>query len=377
MAKITLQITSIFNGWMPSAKAGEEGQFLASFGIDPDMPLTDSASDVKAGGVIRPVNYEAFSGSNVNAPPIAIITTPKNSNVYVVLSNGRLISYSSSLGSETLIGTVTGGAAHGAFYYNNYIYITGTGSSQDDVSRYGPLSNSPSLVDNVWKGATLGSKTALANTTYPTTLFSVGYLNHFGVIHVDNRAYFLDYNGGKGMVHYIKTKKTTDEGDTNDNSAYDFLDLPFNYIPVTVSSFGNDMVVAASQTSNNSIIQGKAVLFFFNPADTTPSFYRAVPLPDTICSVLKYDNGVLYGISGDINGGYRLFRYVGGDAIESLKQIEEGNPPLQAAADFVANRLVWAADTTYPLVGSGLFAYGSKSDLFPRGLHHIAASGFT
>ncbi len=99
-------------------------------------------------------------------------------------------------------------------------------------------------------------------------------------------------------------------------------------------------------------------------------------LPDPICSVLKYVNGVLYGLSGSLNGGYRLFRYVGGDAIETLKIIEDGFPPLQNAADFAGNRLVWGANTTLPIVSSGLYAYGSKSDLFPRGLHHIAISGF-
>lgn len=370
--KFTIEISSIFEGMMPSSNFGKADEYLAGIGIDPDVPASDSASDLKTAGIIRPVNYVKFSGANVTAAPIAIITTPKNSLVYVVLANGRLISYNSSLASETLVGTVSGNVARGAFYYNNYIYIIKPG----DVSRYGPLSNSPSLVDNVWTGATLGSLTALTDTTYPTTLLSIGYLNHFGIVHVDNRAYFLDYAGGKGRVHFIKTKKTTEEGDTNDGSSYDFLDLPFNFIPLTITSLGNDLVVSGTYTTNGTVNQGQAALFFFNPADTTPSFYRVVKLPDTICTVLSYDNGILYGISGDIAGGYRLWRYVGGDSVETLKIIEDGYPPLQGAHCAVGNRLVWGANTQYPLVSSGLYAYGSKSDLFPRGLHHIALSGF-
>lgn len=370
---INIQIDAIFDGIMPSSNFGGKNQYLAGIGIDPDVPATDSASDLKTAGIIRPVNYEKFSGSNVNSAPIAIITTPKNTLTYVVLANGRLISYDSSLGSETLVGTVSGGVARGAFYYNNYIYII----KPTDVSRYGPLNNSPSLVDGVWTGATLGSLTALTDTTYPTTLLSIGYLNHFGVVHVDDRAYFLDYTNGKGMVHYVKTKKVTSEGDTNDGSSYNFLDLPFNFIPLTISPYGNDLVVSGTYTTNGSVMQGQAALFFFNPADTTPSFYRVVTLPDSICTVLWYDNGILYGISGELSGGYRLWRYVGGDSVQTLQIVEDGYPPLQGAKSSIANRIVWGANTTYPMISSGLYGYASKSDLFPRGLHHIALSGFT
>lgn len=370
---IQIQIDSIFDGMMPSANFGGKGQYLAGVGIDPDVPMTDGASDLKTAGIIRPVNYVSFSGSAVTSYPIAIITTPKNSNTYAVLSNGRLISYDSSLASETLVGTVSGGVANGAWYYNNYIYIVGT----TNISRYGPLDNSPSLVDGVWTGATLGSLTALTNTTYPTTLLSVSYLNHHGIVHVDNRAYFLDFINGQGMIHYVKTTKVTNEGDTNNGSTYSaFNKLPFNYLPITLSSFGNDIVVAATFTSSASVDQGKAALFFYNPADTTPSFYRVVNLPDTICTVLYYENGVLYGISGEINGGYRLWRYVGGDSVQTLKVVEDGYAPMQGAFSAIANRLVWGASNTYPMVCSGLMGYGSKSDLFPRGLHHIALSGF-
>jgi hypothetical protein len=370
---INIQIDSIFDGIMPSSNFGGKGQYLSGIGIDPDIPATDSATDLKTAGIIRPVNYVAFSGAAVDSAPIAIITNPKNTLTYVILANGKLVSYDSSLGSETTVGTVSGGVARGGFYYNNYIYII----KPTNVSRYGPLDGTPALTNDVWTGATLGSQTALTDTSYPTTLLSIGYLNHFGITHLDNRAYFLDYAAGVGYVHYIKTKKTTNEGDTNDNSAYGFLDLPFNFIPLTISSYGNDLVVSGTYTTSTTVNQGQAALFFFNPADTTPSFYRVVKLPDTICTILTYDNGVLYGISGEIAGGYRLWRYVGGDSVETLKIVEDGYPPMQGAHASVANRLVWGANTSVPMISSGLYAYGSKSDLFPRGLHHIALSGFT
>jgi len=379
-AKETFSISSIFDGFMPSALFGSQGQYLLGLGIDPDLPVTDSASDVKTGGLIRPVAYEVFSGAEVNASPIAILTNPKNNLVYVVLSSGKIVSYDSNLGTETAVGNVQESSsnveARGAFYYNNYIYVI----TPHDVSRLGPLNGSPTITNGIWTGSTLGSQDALIDTDYPVSLFSLGYLNHFGTTHVDGRAYFLDYADGVGLVHQIHTMKGTVEGDTDDSlipSAYGILDLPFNYIPVSISSYGNDLVVSASYTTDATINQGKAALFFFNPADTTPSFYRVVSLPDVLCSGLKYDNGVLYGLSGDLAGGYRLFRYVGGDSIETLKIIEDGVPPLQAAVDFAGNRLVWAGNTTTPVITSGLYAYGSKSDLFPRGLHHIAITTFS
>jgi hypothetical protein len=446
--KVPIIIGSIFEGFMPSALFGGENEYLQAIGIDPDVPLTDSATDLKTGGCIRPVQYSAFSDTEIDAAPLAIITTPQSDLTWVILANGKIVAYDDTLiaADSHSIGQVTGNIARGAFYYNNYIYIIGTGAAHDDVSRVGPLNTLPydgqsgnftvglvvtgatsgatgtivadvdagatgtltlnqvsgifennenitdsstgaavvnrtfaSLItDNVWKGATLGSQAALGDGTYPTTLFGIGYLNHFGIAHSDGAAYFLDYQDGQGYIHKIQTKKTTNQGDTDDGSAFQSvgdLSLPLDYIPITCCSYGNDLVVSGTKTVDSTVNQGNAMLFFWDAAEEL--FYRKITLPDPICSVLKYVNGTLYGISGDISGGYRLWRYVGGDAVETLKIIEDGYPPLQGAADFVGNRIVWGANTTLPIVSSGLYAYGSKSDMFPKGLHHIAISSFT
>lgn len=371
MPKLEIDIQTIFDGIQPSALFGQADEYLAGIGIDPDMPITDAAADKKTGGIIRPVNYEKFStDSVVDSYPIAVITTPKNSNVYVILKNGKIISYDSSLANESYVGRVNADA-EGAWYYNNYIYIT----IHNDVSRYGPLNGTPAITNNYWT-STLGL-TALTSNNYPESLLGVNYLKHHGISHVDGASYLLDYKNGYGYVHQLQTQTGTYEGDTNNGSEYNLLDFPANYMPITIAPYGTDLVVSASLTTNQSIQQGKSALFFFNPADTIPSFYRKVQLPDSICPAMVFQNGYLLGLSGDINGGYRLFQYVGGDTIQTLKQIEEGNPPLQNAIDAIANKLIWAADTTIPMVSSGLWGYGSKSDLFPRGLHHLATSPLT
>jgi hypothetical protein len=367
-------IESIFEGIQQSSSFGAPGQFLDSIGIDPDMPATDDASDVKPSGIVRPVNYEKFSGAEVTSAPIAIITNPKDEYTYVVLAEGKIIRYDSDDTYDNTFGVLhvqesaSNVEARGADYYNNYIYVR----TPHDVSRLGPLNGTPSLTDSWWTST--AGQTALTDTDYPETLFDIGYLNHFGTLHVDNKLYFLDFINGVGMAHFIKTTKVTVEGDTNDGSEYGALDLPLNYYPITISPAGNDIAVTATPTSSTNVLQGKAKMFLWNTIDD--SFYRAVPLPNTICSVLKYDNGTLYGIAGDLAGGYQLFRYVGGDSVEPLETVNEGYPPLQGAADYVGNRLIWGANRTTPMVCSGLFAHGSKSDLFPRALHHIALLAF-
>lgn len=207
MADISIKIKSILDGQQSGYYVGGENEFLDSLGIDPDLAAT--GSQVKSSGMITPATYTAFSGANVNSGTIALITNPKDALVYAVLDNGRLISYDSVLGSETLIGTVTGSEAHGGFYYNNFIYITGTGTNHDDISRYGPLDGTPTITNGVWTGSTLGSQTKLVDTTYPS-FGNVEYPNHWGHVHVDSQAYFCDFASGRGLIHAIKTTPTLD-----------------------------------------------------------------------------------------------------------------------------------------------------------------------
>ena len=162
MRKATVTYTSILKGRASRRFGASDGQFEASSGIDPDLVIS---GDTLALGAATPCAMTKFSGSNVNDKVIAIVNCPQNTNTYVVLANGRLVRYNSSLASETLIGTVAGDNAEGATYYNNYIYIFGTGKGKDDVSRYGPLDNIPSLVDGIWAGGSLTMTTGIASFT--------------------------------------------------------------------------------------------------------------------------------------------------------------------------------------------------------------------
>lgn len=373
----TLKINSIFDGISPSQYFGVAGTYNTSIAVDPDLPII--STDIRTSGFCVPVGYAKFSGTNVNGNTVAIITNPKDTNVYVVLSNGKLISYSSSLGSETLIGTVAGSNATGATYYNNYIYIFGTGAGKDDVSRYGPLNNAPSLVDNVWKGVTLGSQSALGNPTYPT-IRGVTIPNHWGFVHGDNSLYFCDFGAststkpGQGMIHRIHTKKTTDEGDTNDTtvpSLYAALSLPFGFYPTSIVNFGTSVMILGMYTIDSTINQGRSAFVLWDPTNTTSFYLGPVFLEDPLATALLNVNGSVYVWSGNAVNGCRMSRYVGGESVNDIIYLEEGFPPFAGAVDSIGNRIIFGAYTTNPSTSACVFAYGSKDKRLPAGLHNV------
>lgn len=374
----TLYIKQIFKGHQATQYFGADGTYQTSIAVDPDLPIV--STDVRTSGYAVPVGYAKFSGAGPTSPIIRLLTTPKNTLVYAVTTGGQLISYTSAFGSETVIGTVTGSNATWAEYYNNYIYIFGTGASKDDVSRYGPLNNSPTLVNNVWKGATLGSLTALNNATYPS-LRSVAMPNHVAHVHGDNSLYFLDFGAsnnatcaGQGVVHRINTKRVTDEGDTNGTtvpSAYNVLDLPFGFYPTAIESYGTSLMILGMYTTDTTVNQGQSAFVLWDPTDTLTFYLGPVYLPDPLATAIKNVNGVIHLWTGNAANGVRLSQYLGGSATKDLCYQEEGLPPLAGAVDALGNRVVWGGFSTNPAAGGVVYAYGSKDARLPAGLHNI------
>lgn len=362
-----LRINSILGGQAPSRYFGAEGTFDQSISIDPDFPIV--GSDIRTSGFAVPIGMAAFSGANVTSHIVSIITNPKNTLTYIVLSNGRLISYNSSLASETLVGTVAGGAAVSATYYNNYIYIF----TPTNVSRYGPLNNSPTLVDTVWTGATLGSLTALTNTTYPS-FNSVSIPNHIGHVHGDNSLYFTDFINGQGIINRINTRKVTDEGDTNGStvpSAYNVLDLPFGFYPTAIESMGTLLIILGNYSSDSTVNQGKSAFVIWNPTNTTTFSEGPIFLADPLATALLNVNGIIYVWSGNGVNGFRLSRYVGGESVTDIALFEEGFPPFATAVDAIGNKIIWGGTTTTPSTTACVWSYGSKDNRLPSGIHNI------
>lgn len=375
----TLKIESVLDGQAPTQYVGGKSSFDSSIAIDPDFPV---GSNTKTSGVIVPVRYEKFSGSELTGHPMWIITNVKTSNTFIYTTDGKLHSFDSSLVMRTtdeattsLPITITGGAGNGAAYYNNYVYL----AEATDISRYGPLSGGTvAKTENVWTGATLGSKAALTNTTYPS-IRGVMIPNHPMHTHTDGSCYVGDVVAGQGVIHRINTKKVTVEGDTDGTtipSAFNALDLPFGYYPTDIESYGNDLVVLAIQATSASINQGNAALFFWDPTNID-SFYRQVPLPDPLGTALKNVNGVLKIWSGNAVSGCRVSRYIGGETVSDETYVEDGVPPFAGAVDALGSRIIWGGYTTYPTATASVMAYGSKNDILPKGVNNIAKSAST
>ena len=356
----TIKFASIMGGFSDTQYQGTGLNYNSAIAIDPDYPVTG----VRTSGMICPVRHEVFSGANVSGFPLWLITNPKNSLVYTYLSNGKFISYTSAFASETLVGTPTSGAGNGAAYYNNYIYL----ATPTNVSCYGPLNGAPSLVNTYWTG-TLG-KNALTNTTYPT-LRNASMPNHPMHVHFDGALYFGDVVSGQGVIHKIQTKKGAAEGDTDDGSSFNVLDLPFGFMPVAIGSYSLDLVILAIQTTNGVINQGNACLFFWDPTDVA-TFYNQVPLPDPLATAILNNNGAIYVFTGNSVNGVRLSQYTAGQTAQEIAYIEEGTPPMAGAVDSLGSRIVWASWGTYPENNVSVMAYGSKKGNLPQGIHNIS-----
>lgn len=374
MARQTILIESILGGQSATQYFGKKGTFNSSIAIDPDLPI---GSQIKTSGMIVPSRYEKFSGTEIDGFPNWIITQPKTTNSFVYTSAGKFHSFNSSIVMRTtdekstaLPITITGGAGNGAFYYNNFVYLI----EATDITQYGGMDQGASIAitANVWTGGKFGL-TALTNTTYPS-IRGTPIPNHPAHVHGDNATYFGDVVDGQGVLHKLKTSETTIEGDTDDGSGFNVLDLPFGFFPTDVESWGTDIVVSTIQTLDSTINQGKAAIFLWDPTDTV-SFYRGpIFLPDPLVTAMLNINGVVHIWSGNANNGVRLSRYIGGDVTEEILYLEEGVPPFAGAVDALGSRIAFGGFTTYPVSSASVLSYGSKRADLPKGLNNIVKS---
>jgi len=376
MSKRKIIIDSIYGGWGRNLYDTAPSTFNASIAIDPD---SQSSPTIQASGFLSPTAYSKFSGSSIAAKPLWIVTNPKTSNSFVYDNGGGMNSFDSSLAMRTTdeAGTsfpinFTGGAGNGFAYYNNFIYVF----ENTDVSQYGGMDQGASIAktENVWTGAKFGMS-ALTDTTYPSLRsgFNIELPNHPAFTHTDDALYFGDVVSGQGVIHKIKTSKTTIEGDTNNGSAFNALDLPFGYYPSAISNWGTDLVIAAFQTSgSSSIVQGTAALFFWDTI--ADSFYRQIPVQDALVTALLNVNGHLYVWSGNANSGYRMSEYIGGETLRQVVMIQEGCLPFPGGVTSINDRVLWGSNIGYPADKAIVWAYGSRDNRIPAGLHCVVCT---
>lgn len=284
------------------------------------------------------------------------------SDVSILYTNGgAFVSYNNALSAETLLSAVSNGTGNGGTYYNNYIYL----ATNTTVARYGPLDGAAAFTSSFW--VTTLAKTALNNKIYPTIADNL-IPNHPMHVHGDNALYFGDTLNGQGIIHKIKTKKVTVEGDTDDGSAYNALDLPFGFFPTDIESYGTDLAIVTIQTTDTDSNQGRAALFLW---DTVADTFYAGPIyiTDPLATAMLNINGQIYVWSGSARQGCRLSRYLGGVQLSEVLMIEEACPPFAGAVVADGARIYWGGFTIYPTISACVYSFGSKDGGLTQGLH--------
>lgn len=375
----TIRIETILGGMAQTSHFSGSGQFRASLGIDPAQPIDDSDTvySTVASGLIRPTASEKFSSTTIAAAPLWIKTNPKDANVYVYDARGSAYTIDATLTTVTALsdaGHLTSSLGNGAEYYDNYMYF----AKNTDIARYGPLNGTASFNGTYWT-STLG-KTALVNTTYPTTFKNnIAIPNHCMCRHSDGILYFGDVVGNQGYLHTISTTKTTVEGDTNNSSTYQKVAFGYGLWPTAIESYNSDIATALFEGSNTGLRQKHAKIAFWDTTSTNFNKITWVEFPDAIITAMKNVNGVLYVVSGNYKTrGFRVTRFLGGYSFEEVYYSETGEPCLQGAIDALLNRVVFGSHTTVPESGGCVYGVGLQKSSLGTGLFNVMrATGVT
>lgn len=365
----TIRIESILGGHSTFTNFSRDDQYLASIGIDPSAAISASVNDYGVdgpvfgfvpSGLIRPVGVEGI-GTTV-ARPMWLTSSPKNAELlYVYDQNGSIYSTADGLTSVTSVGDLNDGgtaSGNGAAYYDNYIYF----ARDTTVARYGPLNGTPVFTDDYW-ASTLGL-TALSDTTYPDSFdFAVEYPNHVLHRHSDGRLYIADVVDNKGTIHYIKTTKTTVEGDTNDGSVFNALQVGYGLHPMCMESYGNLLVIAFTELdptwSGAAFKSERAKVAFWDTTSDKANSITWPEYPDSIITAIKNVNGVLYFVSaGDGKTGFRIMRYVGGNSFAHVAFIPYGDPSPAGAVDGDSTRLIFGTYSAFPRQSGSVYSNG-------------------
>ncbi len=371
----TITINSILGGQSPTTHFAAKDQFRASLGIDPGQPIADSGINANvASGLIRPNGI--FLNGSPTSPILWLLKSPKgNGNIYAYGAAGSAYSLTQSGASFTALsdgGSLSSSSGNGAAYYDNYLYF----AKNTDVARYGPLDGAP-IFDATYWTSTL-SKTALSNTTYPsTTSFNpapANYSNHVMHRHSDGKLYFADVVGNQGTIHIISTTKTTVEGDTDNGSKYSALTFGYGLWPTAIESYGSQLVIALYESSLQSggFYSGRmyaAKLAFWDTISNSFNTISWDEFPDGIITALKNIDGILYIISGNPGySGFRITRYVGGYSVSEIAFYELGQPPLAGAVDGDGTELLIGGQTSVPTSAPCVYSYGLKKSSLGKGL---------
>lgn len=384
-------IDSILGGHSIASHSSAPDQYLGSVGIDPSESVWGTggqqgltAGGFGAGACITPVGVTKISGT-LNSTVVWMETSPKDNNLYVYDGQGSVYTFNVSNTFTSLSdgGTMSGGASatgnglstgNGMAYYDNYMYF----AKNTTIARYGPLNGTPTFDGDYW-GTTLG-KTALENTeSYPNNI-----PNHVLFRHSDGRLYICDVVGNNGTLHYIKTKKTTVEGDTDDGSTYNALTMGYGLWPTALSHSGTQLAIGLYEgipSGTNTRRKKSAKLAFWDPANSVRiDQILWDEFPDDCINALVNVNGILKIVSGQAGQvGFRVSTYIGGYSIQEDAFFSGGSQPKAGGVIGKSSRLVFGSSISYDSTSNRacVFALGTRQAGLSGGLFNILPSSAT
>lgn len=374
-----IKISSVLGGQAPTSHFSGSDQFRASIGIDPAQPIDDGDGiySTVASGLLRPAASEKFSSTTLQTAPLFIKGSSKTAFTYVYDARGSAYTIDPLMTTVTAMadgGTLTGSLGNGMEYYDNYMYF----AKNTDICRYGPLNSSEVGFDgDFWTGNL--ALTALVNTTYPTTYKnSLRIPNHPMCRHSDGRLYFGDVVGNLGTIHYVATTLTSVEGDTNNTSVYNALDMGYGMWPTAIETYGSDIAIAIYEGSDAAIRQKRAKVAFWDTSAASANKIVWAEFPDSIITAMKNVNGTLYVVSGNIdNLGWRLSRFIGGYTFEEIFYSETGEPCLPGAIEGVLNRVLIGSYTHIPYSTGCVYSSGLQKAGLSGGMFNVMGSSNT
>jgi len=371
-----IRIESILGGVADSVYGPTAPDQMAfSLGIDPSIGENSNLSSRPAGD-LRPVGVTLSSGTFYSTPLWFVKNIKSPSISYAYDSGGSI--YSLGAPSITDLGDLNdggGASGNGAAYYDNYIYF----SRDTTIARYGPLDGTPTFTDDYW-ATTLG-KTPLTNTAYPNLADSLAaHPNHVMHRHSDGVLYIADVVDNQGTIHIIKTKKTTVEGDTDDGSTYNKIQVGYGLYPTAFESYGSILVITFYEgIASAGGRSGSAKVAFWNTISQKVDDITWEEFPDSFISGIRNMNGLLYFISHDAGtnsgAGFRVSEYIGGHSFREKIFIGDGYPPSPGAIVSSAGRLFFGsrALTLSGIVTPCIYMYRTRLNKLSDGLFPLPA----
>lgn len=377
--KFTIKINSILGGHAPTTHFSREDQFKTSLGIDPSFTIDDNGPGSIGGtlpsGLLRPVN--TYNVGTTFASPRWIKGNPKEEGtLYVYDTGGSVYTVNDTLTTLTGLGDLNDGGiaqGNGMEYYDNYMYF----ARATTVARYGPLNGTAAFTDDYWVSSI--GQTALTNTQYPVDFdFTEEYPNHVLHRHSDGKLYIADVVGNQGTLHYIQTSKTTAEGDTNNGSTFDAVNVGFGLWPTAMESYGSDLAIAFIEIARASSIRTfkstRSKIAFWDTTSANVNKITWVEFPDQMITALKNVNGILYVVSGNqYTDGFRVSRFIGGYSIEEVAYFETGQPAFPGALDGVSSRLYFGSWTNYPERAGCVYSLGLQKASLGAGVFNTVS----